>query len=49
MKLAKLKGTYKIQQNMISKHYRILNNKNMRICSSFDFNYIQKRLKELEK
>lgn len=45
----KLKGNYKIQQNIISKHYRILNNKNMRICSSFDFDYIQKRLKELGK
>ena len=44
-----LKSTNKIQQNIISKHYRILNNKNMRICSSFDFDYIQKRLKELEK
>lgn len=44
-----LKGNYKIQQNIISKHYRILNNKDMRICSSFDFGYIQKRLKELGK
>lgn len=42
-----IKNIYKIQQNIISKHYRILNDKNRRICSSFDFEYIQKRLKEL--
>lgn len=41
------KGTYKIQQNIISKHYRLLNSEDRRICSSFDFEHIQKRLKEL--
>ncbi|MCT8978460.1 helix-turn-helix domain-containing protein [Clostridium sp. CX1] len=41
------KGIYKIQQNIISKHYRILDDKDRRICSSFDFHYIHKRLKEL--
>ncbi|MDP4178577.1 MAG: helix-turn-helix domain-containing protein [Bacillota bacterium] len=43
------KGSYKIQQNIISQHYRILNNEDRRICSSFDFDYIQKRLSELNK
>lgn len=43
------KGTYKIQQNIISKHYRILNAEDRRICSSFDFHYMQKRLIELNK
>lgn len=43
------KGTCKIQQNIISKHYRILNNENLRICSSFDLDFIQKRLNELNK
>lgn len=42
-----LKGIYKIQQNLISKHYRILNDKDRRICSSFDFDYIQKKISEL--
>ncbi len=41
------KDNYKIQQNIISKHYRILNAENLRICSSFDFDYIKKRLSEL--
>jgi DNA-binding XRE family transcriptional regulator len=41
------KGTYKIQQNIISKHYRILSDEDRRICSSFDFDYIQKMLSEL--
>lgn len=43
------KGIYKIQQNIISKHYRILSDDDRRICSSFDFDYIQKRLSELNK
>ena len=42
------KGTYKIQQNIVSKHYRILNDKDQRICSSFELEYIQKRLKEIK-
>ncbi|MFL0195366.1 helix-turn-helix transcriptional regulator [Clostridium sp. WILCCON 0269] len=40
-------GIYKIQQNIISKHYRILNDKDRRICSSFELDYIRKRLNGL--
>lgn len=42
-------GSYKIQQNIISKHYRILNAEDRRICSSFNFDYIKKMLSELNK
>jgi len=40
-------GGYKIQQNIISDHYRILDKDNRRVCSSFDVEYIRLRLKEL--
>ncbi|MDF2557868.1 MAG: family transcriptional regulator [Bacillales bacterium] len=40
---------FKIQQNILSQHYRILDSKDRRICSSYDFEYIKKRLTELEK
>lgn len=38
---------YKIQQNIISNHYRILDSSDRRVCSSFDLDYIQMRLSEL--
>ena len=38
---------YKIQQNIITNHYRILDKNNRRISSSFEFEYIKKRLNEL--
>lgn len=41
------KGIYKIQQNIISKHYRILDDKNRRLCSSFELDYIYQRMSEL--
>lgn len=41
------KGAYKVQQNIISQHYRILDQEDRRICSSFDEQYIQMRLQEL--
>lgn len=41
------KGDYKVQNNIISNHYRILNKEDRRICSSFDIDYINKRLNEL--
>ena len=41
------KNGYKIQQNMISNHYRILDNKYRRVCYSFDLDYILKRYHEL--
>lgn len=40
-------GGYVIQQNIISSHYRILNEKNERICSTFDPEYINDRFEEL--
>lgn len=43
----KVKGNYKIQQNIISNHYRILDEENRRLTSSFDLDYINKRLDEL--
>ncbi|MDD3290841.1 MAG: helix-turn-helix domain-containing protein [Eubacteriales bacterium] len=38
---------YRVQQNLISQHYRILDGENRRICFSFDIEYINKRFKEL--
>ncbi len=39
---------FKVQQNIISKHYRILDKNDRRMSSSFDIEYILKRLEELE-
>lgn len=39
---------YKIQQNIISNHYRILDSENRRICSSFDYEEMRMRLKNIE-
>lgn len=41
------KGNHRVQQNIISNHYRILDNEDKRICSSFEKEYIEKRLNEL--
>lgn len=41
------KNGLRIQQNIISKHYRLLNDQGSRICSSFDYEYVLKRLNEL--
>ncbi len=38
---------YRIQQNIVSRHFRILDGQDRRICSSFDNQYIKKRLREL--
>ncbi|MCO1602491.1 MULTISPECIES: helix-turn-helix transcriptional regulator [Desulfosporosinus] len=40
---------FRIQQNIISRHYRILDGQDRRICSSFDDAYIRKRFRELLK
>ena len=40
-------GLFSIQQNLISKHYRILDLKDNRISYSFDYDYIIKRYGEL--
>ncbi|MGC7872688.1 helix-turn-helix transcriptional regulator [Desulfosporosinus sp. SYSU MS00001] len=38
---------YKIQKNLISQHYRILDSQERRICSSFESGNIKKRFEEL--
>ena len=43
------KDHYRIQQNIISRHFRILDGQDRRICSSFDEKYIRKRLQELSR
>jgi DNA-binding XRE family transcriptional regulator len=40
-------GDYKIQKNIISQHFRILDSEDRRICSSFEYGNIKIRLKEL--
>jgi DNA-binding XRE family transcriptional regulator len=37
---------FKVQQNIISQHYRILDGKDRRICSSFEWKSIQERFLE---
>lgn len=39
-------GSYKVQKNIISKHYRILDEEDRRMVSSFEEEYIYNRLKE---
>jgi DNA-binding XRE family transcriptional regulator len=41
-------GDYKVQQNIISGHFRILDKYNRRVCSSFDLEYVKLRLVELQ-
>ncbi len=38
---------YRIQQNIISRWYRILDKNNRKICSSSEYDYITRRLNEL--
>ena len=38
-------GDFKIQQNIISQHYRIISKDDLRLCSSFDRKYIDDQLK----
>ncbi len=45
----KLIDEFRIQRNIISEHYRILDGQDRRICSSFDYDYIKKRIQELAK
>ncbi|MNJ03237.1 hypothetical protein D3C73_1634740 [compost metagenome] len=40
-------GAFKIQKNMISQHFRLLDSGNRRICSSFDYETVKVRLGEL--
>lgn len=46
--ISRKKG-YVLQQNILSKHFRIVDNKNYRIFSSFDEKYSRMRFKELAK
>ena len=41
-------GNYKIQQNIISQHYRALDGQDGRVCSSFDLETVRAVLGELE-
>lgn len=41
------KGGYMLQQNILSKHFRIVDEKNYRIFSSFDEDYSKLRFKEI--
>ena len=41
-------GGYKIQQNIISQHYRLLNAEDQRIISSFDLAEVQEYLESLK-
>ena len=41
-------GSYTIQQNLISQHYRALDHEDGRVCSSFDLEEVRRRLAELE-
>ena len=42
------RGSYTIQQNLISQHYRALDQEDGRVCSSFDLEEVRRRLAELE-
>ena len=42
-------GEYRLQQNIISRHYRILDGYDRRICSGFDYEEIRKNFEEVQK
>ena len=46
-RLIREQGGFKLQQNIISQHYRLLDAQNRRLCSSTDLAYANKRLDEL--
>lgn len=46
-KEVKIVGTFKIQQNLISHHYRIIDEENYRYIYTFDLAIAEKRLQEL--
>lgn len=39
-------GNFRLQQNLFSQHYRILDNNDRRWCSSFDEIYMREKLRE---
>lgn len=40
-------GRFRLQQNLFSQHYRILDEEDRRYCSSFDENYMREKLRQL--
>ena len=42
------RGEFRIQQNILSQHYRALDSRNGRVCSSFDLEQVRSHLAELE-
>ena len=42
------RGEFRIQQNILSQHYRALDSQNGRVCSSFDLEQVRSHLAELE-
>lgn len=42
-------GRFRLQQNIISQHFRILDDRDLRWCSSFNEEYIRQRFRELSK
>ena len=46
-KLIEEQNGFKIQQNIISQHYRILDAKDRRICSSFEIGEVKERFSEV--
>jgi len=42
------RGAYRIQQNIISQHYRVLDGEDGRVCSSFELETVRQCLAELE-
>jgi DNA-binding XRE family transcriptional regulator len=44
---AETSAGYKIQKNLITGHYRLLDSQDRRVCSSFELEPIKKRLEEL--
>ena len=39
-------GTFRIQQNILSQHYRALDKENGRVCSSFELDTVRKKVME---
>ena len=46
-KVVEAKDDYKIQQNLVSNHYRLLDGKDRRLISSFDLEEVRKYLEEI--
>ena len=48
-KVVERKDDYKIQQNLVSDHYRLLDGKDRRLISSFDLEEVRQYLEEITK